>query len=262
MREIESAADGTRIAWTERGSGPNLLLLMGLGADHTAWEKHVADLERSFRCLLIDNRGVGASDAPQGPYSTTQMADDAATVLRAAGGGLAGVVGISMGGAIAQQLALRHPELVRKMVITASWAGMNPVSEDVFSELRELHRKLSPESFQRRLQLLIWSPLEYARRASDLRGERRGLEKAAMSAAAFGSQVDACLSHDTRQSLPAIDVPVLVTAGEYDVFTPVAASHEIAELVPDSTVELFAGGHAHHWEETDRYNRLCEEFLQ
>lgn len=261
MRELV-ATDGTTIAWDESGAGKTLLLIMGLGADHSKWEKHVAHWERNFRCVLVDNRGVGSSGAPVGPYSTARMADDAAEVLRAIGGGPAGVIGISMGGAIAQELAIRHPALVDRMVLTASWAGMNAVSEDVFSELRDLRGVLSPTAFQRRLQLLIWSPPAYAGRATELRADRAIADDGGMSVAAFAAQVDACIAHDTRAALSALSVPVLVTCGEVDVFTPLAAGTELAELLPDSRLELFVGGHAHHWEELDRYNRLCEEFLQ
>lgn len=256
------ASDGTRISWQERGVGPLVLLLMGLGADHTAWKQHVEHLERGFRCLLLDNRGAGSSDAPSGPYSTARMADDAAEVVRALGGGPVGVVGISMGGAIAQQLALRHPELVDRMVLTASWAGMNPVSEDVFAELRDLRAVLAPGAFQRRLQLLIWSPSAYQERFAQLRAEREAVSPDGMTCAAFGSQVDACLGHDVREQLADLAVPVLVTCGELDVFTPLTAGLELADLIPGARIERFEGGHAHHWEELDRYNRVCEEFLR
>nr|WP_306254935.1 alpha/beta hydrolase [Ornithinimicrobium cryptoxanthini] len=238
------------------------MLIMGVGADHTVWAQHVAHLKRSFRCVLLDNRGTGASDAPAGPYSTAQMADDAAAVLRAVGSEPAKVIGISMGGAIAQQLALRHRELVDRMVLTASWARMNPMSEDVFSELRDLRFLLSPGAFQRRLQLLIWSPPAYAERSGKLRAERDELVDEPMTASAFAAQVDACVDHDVCAALPGLDVPVLVTCGEHDVFTPIAAGLELAGLITGSAVERFAGGHAHHWEELNRYNLLCEEFLQ
>jgi len=262
MRDVLTS-DGTRIAWEERGAGDTVLFIMGLGADHTAWEKHVVYLERRYRCVLIDNRGTGASDAPPGPYRTARMADDAAEVLRATGDGRpAGVMGISMGGAIAQQLALRHPELVRRMVLTASWAHVNAVSADVFAELRELHTVLSPAAFQRRLQLLIWSPPAYLARAAELRDARAAPQGSGTSTAAFAAQVDACIDHDTRAGLADLSLPVLVTCGEMDVFTPLAAGLDLADLIPGAVVERFAGGHAHHWEELDRYNRLCEEFLQ
>ena len=261
MRDLV-ATDGTRIAWDEQGSGKTLLLIMGLGADHSVWEQHVAALAHGFRCILIDNRGTGASDAPAGPYDTARMADDAAEVLRSIGGEPAGVIGISMGGAIAQQLAVRHPELVDRLVLTASWASMNPVSEDVFAELRDLRQVLSPAAFQRRLQLLIWSPPAYHARVADLRADRDALVDEGMSASAFAAQVDACLSHDSRSLLSTLRIPVLVTCGEFDVFTPIEAGIELAELIPDATLERFAGGHAHHWEELERYNRVVEEFVR
>lgn len=256
------SSDGSRISWELRGEGDPVLLIMGLGATRSAWEPHVAHLENSHRCVLMDNRGAGESDAPEGPYSIARMADDAAEVLREVGAGAARVIGISMGGAIAQQLALRHPSLVDRLILTSSWAGMNPLSEDVFAELRELKHTLSPVAFHRRLQLLIWSPPAYTDRVGELRVERGGVIGEEMRAAAFAAQVDACISHDARDQLARLDVPVLVTYGEMDVFTPAAAGQELARLIPNAAVEVFPGGHAHHWEELDRYNHICEEFLR
>src|SRR5690606_31420471 len=103
-------SNGINLYYEERGVGDPLLLLMGITAPGAAWEKHVAFWEKSFRCILIDNRGVGKSDKPPGPYSTAQMADDCAGLLVNLGLEKIKVVGCSMGSTIAQQLAIRHPE--------------------------------------------------------------------------------------------------------------------------------------------------------
>ena len=120
------ATNGIELAYTEHGDGEPLLLIMGLGADSSAWESHVAAYHKRYRCIAVDNRGVGASSTPVGPYSTGQMADDYAGLLEALDLGPVRVVGISMGGAIAQELALRHPELVERLVLVATWAKSDP----------------------------------------------------------------------------------------------------------------------------------------
>ncbi|MBW7460394.1 alpha/beta hydrolase, partial [Paenibacillus sepulcri] len=97
--------NGIDMHYEERGSGEPLILLMGLGADGTAWEDHVKAYERHFRCILVDNRGAGRSGNPEGPYSTRMMAEDTAGLMKALQIGKAHVSGISMGSGIAQELA-------------------------------------------------------------------------------------------------------------------------------------------------------------
>jgi len=262
VSHVARTSDGTQIAWTERGFGKPLLLVMGLGASGTAWELHVEALARDFRCLIIDNRGTGGSDAPVGPYSVPQLADDAVSVLDDADVASAAVIGISMGGAIAQELALRHPERVRALILTASWATTSPVTADTFRELAALRVLLTPAEHLRRLQLLIWSPGAYVERHEAFDEERRLASEFPMAEHAFLAQADACLHHDARARLGQIGVPTLITAGDLDVFTPLSESEQLHALITDSRLEVFEGsGHAHHWEQLERYNALCKEFL-
>src|SRR5258708_308287 len=118
-----TSADGTRIAWSERGSGPPLLLIQGLGYASWGWEPVVAPLAECFRVVLFDNRGIGGSDSPPGPYTAAALAEDAAAVLEAAGAERAHVVGASLGGMIAQQLVLDRPELVDRLVLACTTPG-------------------------------------------------------------------------------------------------------------------------------------------
>ena len=107
--------------YEEHGSGPPLLLVMGLAADSTAWMFQVPDFEKHFRTIVFDNRGVGRSAKPPGPYTIHEMADDAAGLLNALEIRRAHVVGVSMGGMIAQELALRHPEHVQSLVLACTF---------------------------------------------------------------------------------------------------------------------------------------------
>src|SRR4051794_18504846 len=116
-------ANGTKLYWEEHGSGDPILLIMGLGASLEAWDRLAPILATRYRTILFDNRGVGRSDVPPGPYSLETMADDAAAVLDAAGVKSAHVIGISMGGMIAQELALRHPSRVRRLILGCTSCG-------------------------------------------------------------------------------------------------------------------------------------------
>src|SRR5205809_7114823 len=114
---------GTKIYWEEQGSGEPLLLIMGLGATHDLWHRVTPMVAPQYRTILFDNRGAGKSDAPPGPYSIAQMADDALAVLDAAGVADAHVFGASMGGMIAQKLALNHVSRVRSLILCCTAPG-------------------------------------------------------------------------------------------------------------------------------------------
>ena len=110
-----------RVYYEEHGTGDPVLLINGLGADHTAWELQTGDLKRFFRVVVFDNPGVGQTEGPRGPYTTGLFADVAADLLRDLGIERVHVVGASMGGLIAQQVAVRHPGVVRSLVLHCSW---------------------------------------------------------------------------------------------------------------------------------------------
>lgn len=247
------------LAYSEVGDGPPLVLIMGLNADRDAWQPHVEQWRRRFRCILVDNRGAGASPAPPGPYTTVELAEDYAALIARLGLGRSRVVGISMGGAIAQQLALRHADLVDRLVLVATWARPHPYPAAVFETIASYRALAGDADFARYLQTLVWTPSWFAGHAAELSA---GLDTSpVMPAVGISAQVAACVGHDVLASLPQITAPTLVTAGRVDRFVPVELSEEIAAAVPGARLELFDTGHVHHWEELDRFNDCVEDFL-
>lgn len=256
------AANGINIHYEERGQGEPLLLLMGLGADGSLWEDHAKAYERHFRCILMDNRGAGATDKPEGPYTTAMMADDAAGLLRALGLKQARVAGISMGSAIAQELALRHPELVRSMVLISSWARCDRYAQDVFDHFRQVREKIPLPAFVRLLQLWIFSAPYYAEHQADLLEGRAKADDNPMPQHAFAAQCAACMAHDALDRLGAIAQPCLLTVGDADIFTPLRFSQEMHQRLSDSELLIFPGlAHVHHWEDLGRFNQATTQFL-
>ncbi|MEA2245513.1 MAG: hypothetical protein QOH46_42 [Solirubrobacteraceae bacterium] len=256
-----AAAGGIELAYTERGSGEPLVLIMGLGADRSAWDLHVAAFEKRFRCFAVDNRGAGESGKPAGPYSTAEMADDYARLIRLLGAGPVRVAGISMGGAIAQELALRHPELVERLLLVSTWARCDDYTKDIFRHFSRMRGAAAPDEFTRLLQLWIWTPEYFNAHVEELCDVRQ--EPATMPQHAFDGQCAACIGHDTSGRLADIRVPTLITAGDRDIFTPLALAEELHEEISGSELKVFPGmGHAHHWEALDEFNEYTTDWLR
>lgn len=259
MNSVRLPWQGIDIAYRDIGSGSAVVLIMGLGAAADAWVPHLDSWSTEFRCIAVDNRGAGGSSAPPGPYSTALMADDYAGLISALDIDSVAVVGISMGGAIAQELALRHPALVRALVLVSSWARLDRHAVETFHNLATIRAEASPAAFAQLLQLLIWSPSYFADHSAELAAERTATP---MRQHAFAAQVRACVDHDTVDRLAGITVPTLITVGERDIFTPPDYASQLA-AIPDSHVETFAGGgHAHHWEALDRFNEVVAKWLR
>ena len=154
-------SNGITIHYEERGSGDPLILLMGLGAPGSHWEDHVACYEKHFRCILVDNRGAGDSDKPNGPYTTKTMAEDVAGLMQILGIEKARVAGLSMGSAIAQELALSYPKKIRNLVLISSWSRCDKYTQNVFDHFKKMRSLTSPADFTQLLQLWIASAPYY-----------------------------------------------------------------------------------------------------
>ncbi len=257
-------SSGAKIYFQMRGQGDPLVLIMGFGAEGKVWEKHVAKYEKYFNCILIDNRGVGLSDQPIGPYTTEMMADDTIAVMDYLGIEKARVAGISMGGAITQQLALNHANRVRSMALISTWPRFNNYAKTVYESLKKLRVTSRASDFMELLQLWIFAPPFYENGMNDL---RLGQEGAAsnlnpQTQEGFEGQLDACIHHDTVSRLSEINIPTLITVGNMDIFTPPEFSKMLHKGIKNSSYISFPrGGHVHHWEDLEKFNKVTTEFF-
>jgi len=266
MSQLSGYVDskGTQIYYQVRGNGTPLVLLMGFGADGNVWEQHVLEYERHFRCILLDNRGVGKSDSPDGPYTTEMMATDTVAVMDHLGVLRIQVAGISMGGAIAQSLALDHPERVKSLVLISTWPRFNNYAKTVYENLKKLRRVVPADDFMALLQLWIFAPPYYELFLDDLKtGQRGALDNSKpQTTSGFDGQLDACIGHDVVDRLHEIKVPTLITIGMMDIFTPPAFSEILHEKIERSEIVRFpSGGHVHHWEDLERFNEVTARFI-
>lgn len=262
MPEIKT--NGITVHYEERGEGEPLILIMGFGADGSLWEQHANEYSRYFRCIMLDNRGVGKTDKPDGPYSTEMMADDVAGLMDALDIKNARVAGISMGGAIAQGLAIRHPDKVRALVLISTWARFNKYAVSVYEHCKKMRRVSDPGDFMELIQLWIFAPYYFEK---NLEALKEGQEAARRNddpqpQHAFEGQLDACINHDTVDRLHEIGLPTLIVVGQQDIFTPLAFSELLHEKIPGSELFIIPGaGHACHWEALEEFNKRSTEFL-
>ncbi|WP_285115491.1 alpha/beta fold hydrolase [Leifsonia sp. fls2-241-R2A-40a] len=244
----------------EEGSGPPLVLLMGLGARAEAWRPHLDAWSRTFRCIAVDNPGAGESDLGDAPLTVAGIAARVADLLDELGVQQVAVAGISMGACTAQELALQRPDLVARLVLVAPWAASDPYTDGVLESLTASRTDSSARHFNLLLRNTVWTPEWINDHAHEFEAQL-GAEPP-IGVDAFAAQARACAGHDTRDRLSAIGVPTLVTVGADDVFIRPARSYEVADGVPGARLQMFGGtGHVHHWERLDEFNTIVEEWL-
>ena len=222
------------IYWESTGTGEPLLLIGGLGLSGGAWWRTVPVLSRRFRVLTYDHRGVGRSESRTHTYTTAAMAEDAVSVLDEAGVESAHVYGFSLGGMVAQQLALLHPERVRSLVLAATHPGgalAVPPDREVQSFFRRRPDLPTEEA--------AWASVayNYSVRCRREFGDRIAEDIAArltypFAPAVYRAQLRAGASHNCFRRLGAVDVPTLVVHGTEDRIVPIGNAELIADAVP------------------------------
>jgi 3-oxoadipate enol-lactonase len=258
------ASDGVRLHYDVFGrrGGEPVLLIQGLGTDSRGWGLQRHAIGRRYRGILFDNRGVGRSDKPAGDYDLEQMAEDALAVLDAAGYDNAHVMGASMGGVIAQIIAVVHPHRVRSLILACTACRHLPWRRELLEDWASIAEEQGMRAFAaRNLRWLVGS--RSLRRFWPAFG---ALTPIAISAPehAFVSQVHAILDMDDglRLLLPTVTAPTLVLVGSQDILTPQADGEELVELIPDSELALVRGGaHGFMVENFGTFNRLVVDFL-
>ena len=259
------ASDGIRLHYRETGrrSGSPVLMIQGLGADKHLWDLQRIALAPSHHTIALDNRGAGRSDKPHGSYSLEQMADDAIAVLDAVGVERAHVVGASMGGVIAQLVALRHPERLRSLTLACTACQHHAWRRELLAEWVLLAQTrgmaamtaaaapwvIGPRSLRRLTPAVGWmGPLALSRPPH-----------------AFAGQVAGILAIDDNlaERLTEITAPTLVIVGNQDVLTPRGDSELIADLIPNSELAVISGAaHGFMIEHWSTFNRILLNFLR
>ncbi len=257
-------ANGIEIYYEVHGAGRPLLLIMGLGANATAWWVQIPEFSKHYQVIAFDNRGAGRSEKPLEPYTIPQMADDTAGLLEALDVSSAHVFGMSLGGMIAQELVLRHPERVRTLVLGGTMCG-GPHAITAGPELARHFMTAAalplPQQIEAGMRFLYTDAFLAANRDWLL---KRALEVAHLMPPPYALQRQfmAVATFNTHERLHHIKVPTLILTGTDDRIVPAANSRILAERISGARLIEFQGaGHGFLVERAEEANHAVLAFL-
>lgn len=258
--------NGVRLFYQDLGEpgAPAIVLIMGWGGDHTAWAFQLQAFSGQYRVIALDNRGAGQSEQPDIPYTIAGMADDTVGLMDALGVERAHLCGASMGGMIAQEIALRHPGRTLTLGLHGSLARPDGWGSLVVESLLRVKERGDREEFAR--AMLPWL---LGRRTATDRPEfvelmiRRALDNPfPTSLRGLKRQAEAVAGHDTLERLAGIRAPTLMTVGAEDILVPPSFSREMQSRIPGAEMIVIRGaGHAHFLEQPEAFNEACLAFL-
>lgn len=254
------------VYYEEHGKGEPLLLIAGWGTDLSCWQFQIPEFSAKYRVIAFDNRGAGRTDAPDKPCSIRMMADDAVGLLDALGIGKAHILGMSMGGSIAQEIAIGYPERTGSLVLAAATAAPGECTllmPTLAAWTAAMKEGVSPKTLARmQLPYVVTSRFFDQPEMVALWVDTVAANPRQPKAYACQRQTDASAGQDTRARLKQIAAPTLVLVGREDIMLPVSQSEELAVLIPGARLMVLDGGaHGFSIEIADKFNRAVLEFL-
>lgn len=256
------ARDGCRIHYESFGNrGPQIMLIPGLGGDGRFWTAVVNELRSDFRLTVVDHRGAGRSDRPDGPYSIGQIAADFANIAALSGEPFH-VVGHSTGGAVAQTLALDHPGVGLSFTISSSWARSDERFRTLFLARAELLERGLAEAYQRLTHVFGHEDSYLEEHAQRLAAAVETAPAALAPLDVAARRVRMLLDHDRLGDLHRIDRPVNVIVADSDILTPPALSSAIAEAIPGSVLTRLTGAHFHPKDRPAQFAASIRRFIE
>ncbi len=248
-----------RLYYKVDGEGPTVLLLHPVGLDSTCWTAQVEALVPVYRVLRVDLRGHGRSDVPPPPYTLGELATEVQELLRAAGGAPAHVIGLSLGGMVAQLLALEHPEAVRSLVLADTTCSLPPEARRAMVERGESARRGGMPSVLEST-LARWFTSGFLGSEVVARCRARLLTDDVQG---WAGAWQAIAGLDTEPRLAEIGAPTLVITGEADVSTPVSVARRMAGRIPGAVLHVVPGApHMAPLERPDLFNPPVLDFLR
>ena len=260
---------GVGIYYETLGAGEPVLLVMGTGADHSLWNDTAKAYAQRFQVITYDNRGTGRSDHPRDPdqYTMRLLAEDAAGLLDALKIDSAHVSGLSLGSAVAQELAINHPGKVRSLQLHCTWGRTDAWLARLFEGMRYPLDHDDMAMFVRIAFMWVMSPARLNDRPAEVAEiERAYLEENPYPPSKEGliGHLHADLTHDALDRVDQIHAPTLITSGEMDWQVPTRYGRDVQKRIPGSALHVFAGPYSSHMafaEMADEFNRVTLDFL-
>ncbi|MBM5812430.1 MAG: alpha/beta fold hydrolase [Gammaproteobacteria bacterium] len=256
--------NGQKLYYEIDGEGDDLLLIGGLGQDVTGWAFQVPRFIQHYRVIVFDNRDAGRSAEASGPYTTADMADDVAGLMDALQISRAHVLGYSLGGAIAQEFALRHQIRVNKLILACTSAHLARYQINLFDPVRFIREHDREGRILASQQLFMTMTREFLklRGAVQMMLDLLSHPPFPQSPAALSRQIDACRTFDALDRLDRVSVPTCVLVGDQDILTPPWVARELAAAIPGARLQMLAdGGHGLLFEIPEKFNRAVLDFL-
>jgi len=258
-----AAVNGININYQLEGDGPETVVLVnGLADDLLTWEYQMgALLGAGLRVLRFDNRGVGQSSKPLGPYTTRMFAEDTKALVDHLGISRFHLLGVSMGGMIVQEYALAWPENLVTLVPACTYAAPGPFCGRMFAMWADVATFAGLPTVMRDVALWAFTPEFFEERPREAEEFDTAMRMIDQPVPAYLAQLHAIQHHDTTARLGRIATPTLVLAGERDILIPVSLSRRLQEAIPGAEWATTAGGHACLWEHPDDFNRHVIDFI-
>jgi len=246
------------------GDGEETIVLVnGLADDLETWVLQLDDfLAEGYRVLRFDNRGIGASSKPAGPYSSRMLADDAKALVDSLGITGFHLMGVSMGGMIAQEYALAYPGDLRSATFACTYAAPGPFCSRMFAMWADMAPVLGVPFVMRDVTLWAFTVPFFEDRDAELAEFETAMRYMDQPVHAYLAQLAVIQEHDTTSRLGEITTPALVLAGEEDILIPVSLSRRIHEAIPGSEWATTKGGHGCVWEHPAEFNRTYLDFVR
>ncbi|MBI4496764.1 MAG: alpha/beta hydrolase [Chloroflexi bacterium] len=259
---ITSVRD-VNLYYEDLGAGEPVLWIHGFSGDHRGWAAQIPVFQDAYRCMVYDQRDSGRSATSRRDYTTADLAEDAVGLLDALDIPRATVVGFSMGGAVAQEFAINHPERVHGLVLVATYTAGDPRGSENLRAWARMRAVFTPEQYHRAISPWVLTYREYLVPGLVEGFLQRALENPyRQSQEAYERQMEAVLAHNAEDRLGRITAPCLVLVGDEDILAPLRFSRTLVSRIPRARLEVIPEvGHALLWVKPDEVNRAIGRFL-
>ena len=258
-----ASVNGIEINYKLEGDGPGTIVLVnGLADDLETWAFQMDDLlGAGYRVLRFDNRGVGQTTKPEGPYTSRMLADDAKALVDELGLRDFHLMGVSMGGLIAQEYAINYGGDLRTLTLACTYAAPGPFCSRMFAMWHDMAPVNGVPFIMRDVTLWAFTVPFFEEREEEAKEFEAEMATMDMSVEAYLAQLNVIQTHDTTGRMKGITAPTLVLCGEDDILIPVRLSRRLLEEIPGSGFASSTGGHACMWEHPAAFNRTYLDWI-